>query len=175
MRRMKSATGLFPATKHEDTTVNWITPREVLDPLGPFDLDPCASDPQPWPCAARSYALPTDGLAMPWEGRVFLNPPYGRNMLPWIQKMADHNNGVALLFSRTDTRWFKLIFQTASCMLFISHRILFHKPDGTLSDGKLAASVLVGWGKREVGVLRRCGIDGTLVTDHKFLSGRRVN
>lgn len=29
-----------------------ITPRWILDPLGSFDLDPCASDPRPWDCAA---------------------------------------------------------------------------------------------------------------------------
>lgn len=36
-------------------TNDWITPKWLIDALGPFDLDPCASTRQPWPCAKRSY------------------------------------------------------------------------------------------------------------------------
>lgn len=159
----------------EETTTSWITPREVLEPLGEFDLDPCAAVNQPWPCARRSIKPPADGLAAEWSGRVWLNPPYGRNMLPWVEKMAAHNSGVALLFARTDNRWFKLIWQTSSALLFISHRILFHHESGELSEGRLTSSVLVGWGKAEIDVLKNCGIDGAFVKGHKFMPGRRVN
>src|SRR5690606_35113957 len=94
---------LYPASHIANTTVSWITPKQIIDRLGHFDLDPCACVPQPWPCAETQYQLPTDGLREPWFGRVWLNPPYGRKILPWIQKMAEHNSGVALLFVRTDT------------------------------------------------------------------------
>lgn len=64
---------------HENNLADhWITPRNIVDALGPFDLDPCACQlGQPWPMGARSYTLPGEnGLLLPWKGRVFLNPPY---------------------------------------------------------------------------------------------------
>lgn len=165
----------YPATGFTETTTSWITPPQIIERLGGFDLDPCASVPQPWPCAKESYQLPTDGLAESWFGRVWLNPPYTRNILPWIEKMSKHNSGVALLFVRPDTKWFKLIWQSASCFLFISRRILFHRPDGTLSDGRMTASVLIGWGPDEIERLKNCGIEGAFVSNHQWLEGVKVN
>lgn len=51
-------------------TDSWITPRSIIDALGPFDLDPCACIPQPWPCAARSFDVNTNGLLQDWGGGV---------------------------------------------------------------------------------------------------------
>ena len=49
-------------------THDWITPKHIIDALGEFDLDPCQSPTQPWPCAKRGIVLPNDGLAEPWGG-----------------------------------------------------------------------------------------------------------
>ncbi len=54
---------------------DWITPQNILAALGPFDLDPCASITQPWPTAKRQYTISDNGLMLPWDGRVWLNPP----------------------------------------------------------------------------------------------------
>lgn len=53
----------------------WLTPPEILRALGEFDLDPCAPVVRPWETAARHYTVQDDGLALPWEGRVWCNPP----------------------------------------------------------------------------------------------------
>jgi len=59
----------------------WLTPPAILAELGTFDLDPCAApSPRPWATATRHIESPDDGLVLPWEGRVWLNPPYGRNI-----------------------------------------------------------------------------------------------
>lgn len=52
----------------EHTTDDWITPKWIIDRFGPFDLDPCESDTQPWPCARRGYRVcrGEDGLMLPW-------------------------------------------------------------------------------------------------------------
>ena len=55
---------------------SWITPKHIIDALGPFDLDPCASDPRPWDCAECN--LTTRGLDLAWYGKVWLNPPFDR-------------------------------------------------------------------------------------------------
>jgi hypothetical protein len=47
----------------------WLTPPEIIEALGPFDLDPCAAPGQPWATARHHYAPPQDGLALPWYGR----------------------------------------------------------------------------------------------------------
>jgi hypothetical protein len=47
-----------------------ITPRWLLDRLGPFDLDPGAADPRPWDCARVNITERENGLAHPWRGRV---------------------------------------------------------------------------------------------------------
>lgn len=67
---------------------HWLTPPELLTALGGFDLDPCAYHSQPWKTAKTQYALPEhDGLLMPWEGRVWCNPPYGKETKKWIERM----------------------------------------------------------------------------------------
>ena len=55
----------------------WLTPPEILRALGGFDLDPCCPPDMPWRTAAAMISPPRDGLAEPWAGRVWLNPPFG--------------------------------------------------------------------------------------------------
>ena len=81
-----------------------ITPRWIIEVLGPFDLDPAAADPRPWDCAVVNYTERDDGLRQPWFGRAFLNPPFDRYVVPlWIRKLARHGCGTALLHARTET------------------------------------------------------------------------
>lgn len=54
----------------------WITPREIVQALWPFDFDQFADESQPWPTANRMVKFPTDGLSESWAGRAWLNPPY---------------------------------------------------------------------------------------------------
>jgi phage N-6-adenine-methyltransferase len=136
---------------YEGITNDWITPRYIIDALGTFDLDPCASVTQPWSCARKAYTIEQDGLGHDWFGRVWLNPPYGHLTTKWIQKLAKHGNGIALVFGRTDTNlWHDDIFRTADGFLFIRGRVKFYKPDGSLHPGGNAGapSVLIAWGNK---------------------------
>lgn len=137
-------------TRTAKTTDSWITPRELIDALGPFDLDPCECDTQPWPCAKRSYRIADDGLSQPWKGFVWCNPPYGAAIGQWLKRMAEHNNGIALLFARTDTRAFRdHVFPHASCLLFLSGRLHFHYPNGDRAAGNCGGPlVLIAYGER---------------------------
>ena len=73
------------------------TPKWLFDELGWFDLDPCSPTGGPFHGHAhRWYSLADDGLAQPWEGRVFMNPPFS-NASPWATKFTDHGDGVALV------------------------------------------------------------------------------
>lgn len=125
----------------------WLTPRGILADLGPFDLDPSASVDRPWPTAAEHYTIEDNGLEKPWHGRVWLNPPYGRSIGRWLERMADHGDGIALIFARTETgAFFKHVWRRASGLLFLSGRVEFCRPDGTKDKGHAPApSVLVAY------------------------------
>lgn len=146
-------------------TTTWLTPRAVIEALGPFDLDPCAApSPRPWPTADRHIELPEDGLAADWSGRVWLNPPYGAETWRWLARLAEHGDGIALIFARTETVGFaREVWDKASGMLFLHGRLSFARPDGSVGRNSGAPSVLVAYGHAAAERLRRSGLGGTFV------------
>jgi DNA N-6-adenine-methyltransferase (Dam) len=113
-------------------TQTHLTPRWIIEALGPFDLDSCAADPRPWDCAEVNLCEANDGLRQPWAGRVWLNPPFDRYQVGrWIGRLAEHGRGTALLHARTETEWFRICWERATTILFMAKRITFVKPDGT--------------------------------------------
>lgn len=144
---------------------DWITPKWIIDALGPFDLDPCASQTQPWPCAQDSWK--EDGLLFDWFGRVWLNPPFDRYEVgKWIEKLAEHGNGTALLHARTEAQWFEPIWRNASGILFLADRLYFHYPDGRRAEANSGApACLVSFGVYDRQRLAEAGIRGALVTN----------
>jgi hypothetical protein len=146
-------------------TDEWITPAFIIEPLGRFDLDPCAPTVQPWRTADRTISLPSDGLNEDWDGRVWLNPPYSE-IGRWTNRMASHNHGTMLIFARTETRWWhQHIWGIASGILFLSGRIYFCHPDGTAAAANSGApSALIAYGDEDVERLRESGLPGVLVT-----------
>jgi hypothetical protein len=129
-------------------------------------LDPCAApEPRPWSTAAHMIAPPKDGLAEPWEGRVWLNPPFGSAAPLWMERMAAHGRGTALLFARTDTRMFhEFVWPVAKGLLFVRGRPHFCRPDGTRALGNSGGPVvLIAYGWEDAARLQSCGIDGWFV------------
>lgn len=144
----------------------WLTPPDIVRALGPFDLDPCYSAPRPWPTAAEHYGLPdVDGLVAPWRGRVWLNPPYGRQTGPWLDRLALHGNGIALIFARTETEmFFRSVWGAADAVLFLSGRLHFHRADGSRAPRNAGGpSCLVAYGSGNVRALDQSGISGKVI------------
>ena len=141
---------------------DWITPRWILDALGPFDLDPAAAWPRPWDCATRNHV----SLALPWNGRVWLNPPFDRYEVgKWTARLAQHGHGTALLHARTEAAWFEPVWEYASGILFLADRLYFHYPDGRRAEANSGApACLVAFGEEDLRRLRSSGIAGHLVT-----------
>src|SRR5262245_35496438 len=141
-----------------------ITPRWILDAIGPCDLDPAAADPRPWDCAAVNWA--THGLDRDWFGFVYLNPPFDQYVVgTWISRLAAHGNGICLLHARTEAAWFEPIWQHAAAILFMADRIKFFRPDGSEQPHNSGAPpILVAFGDEALQRLQRCGIGGALVT-----------
>lgn len=129
-------------------SIVWLTPRHIIKTLGPFDLDPCAApEPRPWPTAAHHYVEANDGLSLPWHGRIWLNPPYGRQTGRWLARLADHGTGTALIFARTETNmFFENGWGRADAMLFLRGRLHFCRPDGMAAGDAGAPSVMIAYG-----------------------------
>jgi len=129
--------------------VEWYTPRSVFDALGVrFDLDPCSpGEGKSFVPAAKHYTVVDDGLSQPWGGFVWCNPPYGVQTGVWLRRMAEHGNGIALVFARTGTGWFQEVASTCSSLVFVAKRIKFiSAKTGEPAGSPGADSVLMGWG-----------------------------
>lgn len=143
----------------------WYTPNWIIETLGPFDLDPCSPVNRPFDTASVHVTREQDGLKWDWgTSRVWLNPPYSMPLLrQFVEKLADHGNGIAILVSRTDNLLFhEVIFPRATSMLFMRHRVRFMRPDGSTGN-PFFGSVLVAFGSQNDYVLRTCGIEGKYV------------
>ncbi len=129
----------------------WLTPPWLLHRLGRFDLDPCAPVSRPWPTAAHHYTLRDNGLNQPWHGRIWLNPPYGRQTFRWMDKLATHTGGgIALIFARTETKGFHhSIWRGAQYIFFFHGRLRFWRVDGTQAAAANAPSCLVAYRREE--------------------------
>jgi hypothetical protein len=142
---------------------NHITPRWLIDVLGPFDLDPAAADPRPWDCARVNWA--TAGLDRPWFGLVWLNPPFDRYEVGrWISRLAEHGAGVTLLHARTEAAWFEPLWQSATAILFLADRLKFCRPDGSSQPANSGAPpILAAFGPDATARVERSNIPGALV------------
>lgn len=147
----------------------WLTPPDIIKDLGPFDLDPCFSDPRPWDTAAYHFSENSadgfGGLFAAWFGFVWCNPPYDQEAEKWLEKLADHGSGIALVFARTETEAFhKQVWRRADMLLFLEGRLHFMRPNGRRSKLNAGApSVLVGYGEEACERLQRSSIKGQII------------
>lgn len=140
----------------------WLTPPEILNELGPFDLDPCSPINRPWSTAKKHFTIEDNGLLQPWDGRVWCNPPYGKEAATWLERCAIHGNCIALIFARTETRmFFDWVWNHATAIKFIEGRLYFHHVDGSKAKANSGApSVLIAYGKNNAEILKNCNIKG---------------
>lgn len=124
-------------------TDDWWTPAPVVEAAaaalgGAIDLDPCSNDGAPNVPAAAHYTAADDGLARPWRGSVYMNPPYSRAD-EFAAKLAEEfaygnvTSAVALVPARVDTRWFGSLSSADLC--FVRGRLRFLLPSGEPARG----------------------------------------
>lgn len=134
-------------------SAEWNTPHHIIKPvlkiLRTVDLDPCSNSMTfPNIPAEKHYTRAENGLTKTWEGRVYMNPPYGREIIDWVKKLhseyrANHVvEAVALLPARTDTAWFRLLRDYPKC--FIHGRLRF----GDAVHSAPFPSVIVYFGRK---------------------------
>lgn len=148
---------------HDRTTgkEDWLTPPGILRSLGKFDLDPCSPLQRPWDTALRHFTMKDNGLLKPWAGRVWLNPPYGNQTEKWMRRMADHQNGIALIFARTETASFHpWVWEHADAIMFLRGRVRFWTKEGREGGPAGAPSCLVAYGAANAASLLTSELDG---------------
>ena len=143
----------------------WLTPPFILQALGVFDTDPCSPIVRPWDTAKKHYTIQDNGLLQPWEGRVWCNPPYGTQTRLWLKRMRDHQNGIALIFARTETKnFFDYIWNDADGIMFLAGRLTFYNTDGTKAKNSAGSpSCLVAYGKYNIEAIAHSNIMGKLI------------
>jgi phage N-6-adenine-methyltransferase len=115
---------------YSSSSTDWETPQDLFDTINAvceFDLDVCAT---PDKAKCQSFYTPQDdGLAQPWEGSCWMNPPYGRQIGAWMKKAYEESQitdclVVALVPARTDTKWFQS-YAMRGALIFLPGRLRF--------------------------------------------------
>jgi phage N-6-adenine-methyltransferase len=116
-----------------DESDEWSSPRELVEPLDAavsgFDLDPC-SGAESSPFAAETYTAADDGLSQPWQGDVWVNPPYSE-MAEWTGKAVteaaqDRTDTICYLCKGdSSTDWWQKAAWAAEVICAVDHRLEF--------------------------------------------------
>lgn len=136
----------------------WYTPPEIFKALDTeFDLDPCSSGGRDFVPAYNRFIKEDNGLIQPWEGFVFMNPPFGgRNgHVPWLEKFIEHGKGIAIVRAYTSSKWFHDHAVKADYLLFPRGKTKFIRPDGSIGKSPGHGIVLLGMGQKAGIVLIR--------------------
>jgi DNA N-6-adenine-methyltransferase (Dam) len=116
------------------------TPAQYIEAarqvLGEIDLDPATSEQAQQTVRAAQY-FTNQGLEQEWHGRVWLNPPYHRDLAPkFVQKLVDEieagrvTAAIMLTNNCTDTDWFDVAHAACAAICFTHGRIKFTQPNG---------------------------------------------
>ena len=154
-RREVTQAGLLNVAKGCHVTANsgeneWYTPPDIIEAarevMGGIDLDPASCElAQSNVKAKRFYTVDDDGLSKKWAGRVWLNPPYSKDLIgPFASKVVNESarlqQAVVLVNNATDTAWFHDLASVASAVCFLRGRVKFldrtGKPANTPVQGQ---------------------------------------
>lgn len=128
----------------------WATPQDFFDELNKiyqFDIDVCAL---PTNAKCKVYFTPEqDGLAQPWVGMCWMNPPYGREIIKWMKKAYESSlegaTVVCLVPARTDTKWWHE-YAMKGDIEFIQGRLKF---GGSKNSAPFPSAIVIFEGKQK--------------------------
>ena len=134
----------------------WYTPAWVFDGLGvTFDIDVAApAGGLPWLPARLSYTVADDGLALPWHGLIWCNPPYSAPT-PWCRRWAQHPDGFILLRADLSVAGPYAAFAAATSIYVPAKRLQFTSGAGAPTGLVTFSTVLLGRGMTADAALTR--------------------
>ena len=136
----------------------WYTPAAYLDAaravMGGIDCDPASSaEANQLVRATTYYTAEQDGLTRPWQGRVWLNPPYALALITqFCNKLAESvetgavSEAIVLTNNATETIWGQGLLALAAAVCFLKGRIRFinaagEQPAGAPLQGQMLTYV----------------------------------
>jgi hypothetical protein len=154
----------------------WYTPAVYLESarkvMGGIALDPASSqEGNALVQAGEFYTKDKDGLKLPWQGTVWLNPPYGGLVAKFAVRINEQyekgtiSAGILLVNSHpTETKWFQALLRRHP-VCFTDHRINF--VNGGEGDpeagGSTHGSAFIYLGPDEAAFAREFARYGTVV------------
>lgn len=163
----------------------WYTPAIYIEAarelMNGIDTDPASNDIANQIIQAETYyTIETNGFDKNWHGRVWLNPPYGRdtgdsNQALWSARLIEQyragitSEAVLLINAVTDRKWFQGLWNFPIC--FTDHRIKFYDESGEAGAPTHGnALVYMGHqGKRFAEIFKQFGVVVvTVVRDVRF-------
>ena len=151
-----SQVSLFGKEQEVSTPDDYYTPPWIFETMGlRFDLDVSAPPGGvEWIPARRFLTMKDDGLNTPWEGRVWMNPPYS-NPTPWVRKFLEHGRGVALLPTTRGRWWYSLWNDPRTIMVPTPYNMKFHR--GSESKSIVFNTSLWAIGEEEQAAILKIG------------------
>jgi DNA N-6-adenine-methyltransferase (Dam) len=126
----------------------WFTPAALTDAarrvMGTIDLDPAScAEANESVRATTYYTKEDDGLAQPWAGTIWMNPPYAKGLIgKFSTKVRDEfaygniSQAIVLVNNATETVWFDTLSEHFSIRCEPKPRVHFWGPDSpTLTSG----------------------------------------
>jgi phage N-6-adenine-methyltransferase len=177
-RREVTQAGLLNVAKGCHVTANsgeneWYTPPDIIeaarDVMGGIDLDPASCElAQSNVKAKRFYTVDDDGLSKEWTGRVWLNPPYSKDLIgPFALKVVNESarlqHAVVLVNNATDTAWFHDLASVASAVCFLRGRVRFLDRTGKPANTPVQGQAVIYVGANVEGFRRRFSSFGLVV------------
>jgi hypothetical protein len=158
-----------PNTHQGENT--WFTPKMFFDKLGTFDLDVCTVSTRPFDTALShiEFDKGQDALTLDWGGYIWMNPPYGKEIAPFIEKFKTVENGIALVFARMGTPWIQDWIKSGNDIFFLRKRVRFISKNGSNSTNAGADSCLLFKGEYAKNKIISSGLEGV------FMLGNRSN
>jgi hypothetical protein len=84
-------------------------------------------------------------------------------MAAWVERMAEHGQGILLVPARVETQAFSIVWRRADLILFVAGRMTFCRSDGEPYGRAGFPSALAAFGAEAVTRLLESGIAGHFV------------